>query len=149
MNNVELSRRVLEPASYDVIVERIGSHVPQGLVRDTEPAPGERRLNGNTCGKTALHRSGKNRYIGAGIDQALHLLPSDVADAVCPDLVGKTVQNSDALRVRFCVHMPFDKEKSFMRPCWQRNNTATPKKAAAEGPAFPSPGIRGATAQGP
>jgi hypothetical protein len=68
MNDVELFRRVLEPAGNDVIVERIGSHVTQGLVRDAEPAPGERRLNGNSCGKTAVHCPGKNRHIGAGID---------------------------------------------------------------------------------
>ena len=68
MNNVELSRRVLEPAGNDVIVERIGAHVSQRLIRDAELATGERRLNGDSCRKNAVHRPGKNRYIGACID---------------------------------------------------------------------------------
>jgi hypothetical protein len=46
-----------------------------------------------------VDRAGKNGNFGACVNQAFHLLPGDVADTACADLVGKTVKNSDALRI--------------------------------------------------
>lgn len=41
----------------------------------------------------------KNGNFGACVDETFHLLPGDVANAAGADLVGKTIKNSDGLRI--------------------------------------------------
>ena len=46
-----------------------------------------------------MNSTRKNGNFRACVDETFHLLPGDVADAARADLVGKTVKNSDALRI--------------------------------------------------
>jgi len=99
VNYIEPAFQVFEPACHDVIVQSESAHCADHFVRYAHLPSRERRLNRCRGRKWPVDRTGKNGNFGACVKEPFDLLPGDIADAACADLVGKTVKNSDALRI--------------------------------------------------
>ena len=94
MNYVDLANELFDAARNNVVMEREGAHGAEHFVRNAKLAAREGGFDAYAVRHRALQRAGKNKEIGTGGGQAVHLLPCGVANSVRAQLVWKAIQDA-------------------------------------------------------